>query len=54
VFGLTNSIFGLQQGEAYHSDFFCHISLEKYEYLIVYVDDIIVTVNDATKISQQF
>ena len=32
--------------------FYCHTSPGKYVYLIVYVDDIVITRNDGAKISQ--
>ena len=45
-------LFGLKRSEADHSVFYCHTSLGKCVYLMVYVDDIVITGNDATKISQ--
>ena len=44
--------FGLKRSEADHSVFYCHSSLGKCVYLVVYVDDIVITGNDVTKISQ--
>ena len=43
-------LFGLKRSEADHSVFYCHSSSGKCVYLIVYVDDIVITGNDATKI----
>ncbi|RZB60128.1 Retrovirus-related Pol polyprotein from transposon RE2 [Glycine soja] len=45
-------MFGLKRSEADHSVFYCHTSPEKCVYLIVYVDDIVITRNDTTKITQ--
>ncbi|WVZ06906.1 hypothetical protein V8G54_020252 [Vigna mungo] len=48
-FGKFSSIvqqFGLKRSEADHSNFDCHSSLGKCVYLIVYVDDIVITGND--------
>ena len=45
-------MFGLKRSEADHSVFYCHTSPEKCVYLIVYVDDIVITGNDTTKITQ--
>ena len=45
-------LFGLKRSEADHSVFYCQSSPGKYVYLIVYVDDIVITGNDATKIVQ--
>ena len=45
-------LFGLKRSEADHSVFYCYASPEKCVYLIVYVDDIVITGNDATKIGQ--
>lgn len=36
-----------------HSMFYCHISFGKCVYFMVYVDDILVIVNDITIIAQQ-
>ena len=44
--------FGLKRSEADHSIFYCLTSPGKCVYLIVYVDDIVITGNDAGKISQ--
>jgi len=44
--------FRLKRSKADHFVFHCHTSPRKCVYLIVYVDDIIVTRNDATRISQ--
>ena len=44
--------FGLKRSEADHSVFYCLTSPEKCVYLIVYVDDIVITGNDVGKISQ--
>ena len=52
-FGKFNHIvrlFGLKRSEADHFVFYCHASPGKCVYLIVYVDDIVITGNDATKI----
>ena len=54
-FGKFNSIvqkFGLRRNEADHSVFYKHTSPRKCVYLIVYVDDIVITGNDTTGISQ--
>ena len=54
-FGKFNHIvqlFGLKRSEADHSVFYCHSSSGKCVYLIVYVDDIVITGNAATKIVQ--
>ncbi|KAL2337544.1 hypothetical protein Fmac_011990 [Flemingia macrophylla] len=45
-------LFGLKRSESDHSVFYCHTSSEKCVYLMVYVDDIVITGNDASKISQ--
>jgi len=45
-------LFGLKRNETDHSVFYCHTSPGKYVYLMVYVDDIVITGNDATKIIQ--
>ena len=45
-------MFGLKRSEADHSVFYCHTSPGKCVYLMVYVDDIVITGNDATKITQ--
>ena len=42
----------MKRSEADHYVFYCHISPGKCIYLIVYVDYIVITGNDATKISQ--
>jgi len=42
----------MKQSEADHSVFYCHTSLGKCVYLVVYVDDIVITGNDDSKISQ--
>jgi len=44
--------FGLRRSEADHSIFYKHTSPGKCVYLIVYVDDIVITRNDTTGISQ--
>jgi len=44
-------LFGLKRSEADHSVFYCHTSPRKCVYLMVYVDDIVVIGNDATKIA---
>jgi len=44
--------FGLKRSEADHSVFYCLTSPGKCVYLIVYVDDIVITGNDVGKISQ--
>ena len=54
-FGKFSSIvqkFGLKHSEADHSVFYCHSSLGKCVYSIVYVDDIVITGNDVVGISQ--
>ena len=51
VLGLENSLvqkFGLRHSETNHLVFYYHTSLGKCVYLLVYVDDIIITGNDAT------
>jgi len=45
-------LFGLKRSEADHSVFYCHTSPGKCVYLMVYVDDIVITGNDAINISQ--
>ena len=42
----------MKRSEADHSSFYCYASPKKCVYLIVYVDDIVITGNDAAKISQ--
>nr|KYP40128.1 Retrovirus-related Pol polyprotein from transposon TNT 1-94 [Cajanus cajan] len=44
--------FGLKRSEADHSVFYCHTSPGRCVYLIVYVDDIVITGNDVATISQ--
>ena len=44
--------FGLKCCEADHSVFYGHTSPDKCVYLMVYVDDIVITVNDITRIAQ--
>jgi len=44
--------FRMNRSEVDHSVFHCHASPGKCVYLIMYVDDIIITGNDATRISQ--
>ncbi|RDY13001.1 Copia protein, partial [Mucuna pruriens] len=44
--------FGMTRSEADHSIFYCHSSSAKCVYLVVYVDDIVITGNDDIKISQ--
>ncbi|RDX89784.1 hypothetical protein CR513_28451, partial [Mucuna pruriens] len=44
--------FEMIRSEANHSVFYCHSSFGKCVYLVVYVDDIIITGNDDIKISQ--
>jgi len=54
-FGKFSSIvqsFGLRRSEADHSVFYSHTSPGKCIYLIVYVDDIVITGNDIVGISQ--
>jgi len=54
-FGKFSSIvqrFGLRRSEADHSVFYSHASPGKCGYLIVYVDDIVITRNDIVEISQ--
>jgi len=45
-------IFGLKRGEAIHSVFYCHTSPSKCVYLMVYIDDIVISGNDITRIAQ--
>ena len=42
----------MKHDEVDHSIFYGHTSSGKCVYLIVYVDDIVITRNDATRISQ--
>jgi len=42
----------MKHNEADHSIFYCHAFPRKCVYLIVYIDDIFITRNYATKISQ--
>jgi hypothetical protein len=54
-FGKFSSVvqaFGLKRSEADHSVFYCHTSPNRCVYLVVYVDDIVITGNDEEKISQ--
>ena len=44
--------FGLKRSKADHSVFYCHTSSWKCVYLVVYVNDIVITRNDSVKISQ--
>ncbi|RDX85047.1 Copia protein, partial [Mucuna pruriens] len=44
--------FGMIRSEADHSVFYCHSFSGKCVYLVVYVDDIVITGNDDVKISQ--
>jgi len=44
--------FGLKRSEADHSVFYCHTSPNRCVYLVVYVDDIVITRNDEEKIPQ--
>jgi len=44
--------FWLKHSEADHSVFYCHTSLERRVYMILYVYNIVITKNDATKIAQ--
>ena len=44
--------FGMKRSEADHSVFYCNTSHGKCVYLVVYVDDIVITGNDDGKISQ--
>ncbi|RDX84644.1 hypothetical protein CR513_34277, partial [Mucuna pruriens] len=43
--------FTMTRSEAYHSIFYCHSSSGKCVYLVVYMDDIVITRNDDIKIS---
>jgi len=43
---------GLRRSEADHSVFYSHTSLGKCVYLIVYVDDVVITGNDTIEISK--
>jgi len=45
-------ISGMKHSEANHSIFYCHTSRGKCVYLIVYVDDIVITKNGAARIPQ--
>ena len=45
-------LFRLKRSETDHSIFYCHTSPEKCVYLMVYVDDIVITGNETTKIVQ--
>ena len=54
-FGKFSSVvqaFGMKRSEADHSVFYCHTSPGRCVYLVVYVDDIVITGNDPKKISQ--
>ena len=54
-FGKFNSVvqaFGMKQSEADHSVFYCHTSSRRCVYLVVYVNDIVITGNDQEKIVQ--
>ena len=44
--------FGMKWSEADHSVFYYHTSPDKCVYLVIYVDDIVITGNDDIKISQ--
>ncbi|KAL2329865.1 hypothetical protein Fmac_017446 [Flemingia macrophylla] len=44
--------FGMIRSESDHSVFYCHTSSDMCVYLVVYVDDIVITGNDADKIVQ--
>ncbi|RZB87138.1 Pectin acetylesterase 2 isoform B [Glycine soja] len=44
--------FGMKQSEADHSVFYCHTSSSRWVYLVVYVDDLVITRNDQEKIAQ--
>jgi len=44
--------FGLEQSEADRSIFHCHNSPAKFDYLMVYVDGIVITRNYTIRISQ--
>ena len=44
--------FGLKQSEADYSVFYCHTSSRKCVYLTIYVDDIVITRNDITRIAR--
>jgi len=54
-FGKFNSVvqaFGMKRSVADHSIFYCHTSSSRCVYLVVYVDDIVITRNDQEKIAQ--
>ncbi|RDX85259.1 hypothetical protein CR513_33579, partial [Mucuna pruriens] len=54
-FGKFNQVvqnFGMTRSEADHFVFYCHSSSGKCVYLVVYMDDIVITGNDDIKISQ--
>jgi len=54
-FGKFNHIgqnFGLKRNKAYHYVLYCHTSPGKCVYLIVYVDNIVITGNDVARISK--
>lgn len=44
--------FGMKHSETVHSIFYCHNSPSESVYLVVYVDNIVITRNDAAKNSQ--
>ena len=44
--------FGMKRSETDHSVFYCHTSSSGCVYLVVYVDDIVITRNDQEKIAQ--
>ncbi|RDX74492.1 Copia protein, partial [Mucuna pruriens] len=46
--------FRMTRSEAYHFVFYCHSSFDKCVYLVVYVDEIVITGNDDIKISYHF
>lgn len=52
MFNHTTKVLRLKWSDANHSVFYCHTSLGKSVYLIIYVNDIVITENDTTRIFQ--